>query len=100
MADCTGTEGRRHDEHVLVHIEALPDGSLIMQPGMSTSNEAYRIDDASGQALCTHKMAKGAQLLMFLHDDNQESNAAAGTVNVANLSSQLWSCALPPGHVA
>ena len=51
MADCTAKEGGRHDEHVLVHIEALPDGSLSMQPGMSTSNEAYRFEDASGQAL-------------------------------------------------
>ena len=57
MADCTAREGGRHDERVLVHIEALPDGSASMQPGISTSDEAYRLEDASGQALCTHEMA-------------------------------------------
>eukprot|EP00891_Asterochloris_glomerata_P001134 jgi/Astpho2/1134/Aster-x0985 len=48
MADCTARERGRHDEHVLVHIEALPDGSFSMQPGTSTSSEAYRLEDASG----------------------------------------------------
>ena len=74
MADCTAREdpreGGRHDEHVLVHMEAWPDGSLSMHPGISTNNEAYRLEDASGQALCTHKMTGGSQL--FTHDGFQE----------------------------
>lgn len=92
MADCTARERGRHDEHVLVHIEALPDGSFSMQPGTSTSSEAYRLEDASGQTLCTHKMARGAQLLMLLHDDYNECDAAPSRMNIAPASSDLVCC--------